>query len=402
MATGTSIALSALVQKLQPSATIAAAAKAKELKAKGIQVREFTLGEPDFITPEHIREAAKSAMDAGHTHYTPATGIPELKQAICSRFEQDHGVAYTPAEIAVSNGAKHCIHNVLAALCNPGDEVLIPAPYWVSYSALVELTGAIPRLLPTTQDDGFCMQPDDFAAAITDNTKLLMLNNPCNPTGGVYPVEWLERIAQIAVERDVIVLSDEIYEKLIYDGFEFRSFAALGDEVRSRTVVVSGVSKAYAMTGWRIGWTMAPPEITAGFTKLQSQQTSNPCSVSQHAAIAALTGPQDCVEEMRQKFAQRRQFVLGRLAEIPGLSMAEPGGAFYAFFDVSSHFGKPLQNGRVAENSTEFCTALLEEAHVALVTGDAFGSPGYVRLSFATDIETIEAGLNQLAAFVGG
>lgn len=393
-------ALSNLVRKLKPSATIAAAAKAKELKAKGVQVREFTLGEPDFDTPSHIREAAKTAMDAGHTHYTPATGIPALKEAICQRYEADHGLSYAPAEIAVSNGAKHCIHNVLTALCNPGDQVLIPAPYWVSYSALVELTGAEPTLVKTTQDDGFCMRPEVFADAITDRTKLLMLNNPCNPTGGVYPVEWLEEIAKIAVERNIIVLSDEIYEKLLYDGFEFRSFATLSEQARENTVIVSGVSKAYAMTGWRIGWTMAPAEITAGFTKLQSQQTSNPCSVSQHAAIAALTGPQDCVDEMLTEFSKRREFVLSRLGQIPGLSFAQPGGAFYAFFDVSSHFGRELKCGVTVDNSSDFCTALLENAHVGLVTGDAFGAPGYVRLSFATDMETIEAGLNQLADFV--
>jgi len=400
METATKFALSNLVQKLKPSATIAAAAKAKELKARGVQVREFTLGEPDFDTPVHIREAAKAAMDAGHTHYTPATGIPALKEAICQRYEADHGMSYAPAEIAVSNGAKHCIHNVLTALCNPGDQVLIPAPFWVSYSALVELTGAEPTLIHTAQDDGFCMRPEVFAEAITDRTKLVMLNNPCNPTGGVYPVEWLEEIARIAVERNVIVLSDEIYEKLLYDGFQFRSFASLSEDVRQNTVIVSGVSKAYAMTGWRIGWTMAPAELTAGFTKLQSQQTSNPCSVSQHAAIAALTGPQDCVEEMRVEFAKRREFVLSRLAEIPGVSFAEPGGAFYAFFDVSSHFGRELKCGVTVDNSSDFCTALLENAHVGLVTGDAFGAPGYVRLSFATDLGTIEAGLNQLADFV--
>lgn len=400
METATRIALSDNVRKLQPSATIAAAAKAKELKAKGVRVLEFTLGEPDFTTPVHIREAAKVAMDAGHTHYTPATGLPALKEAICSRYQSDHGVTFTPAEIAVSNGAKHAIHNVLTTLCNPGDEVLIPAPYWVSYSALVELTGATATLVNTQQDDGFCMRPEAFAAAITDQTKVVMLNNPCNPTGGVYPVEWLEGIAKIAVERDIVILSDEIYEKLLYDGFEFRSFATFGDDVRARTVIVSGVSKAYAMTGWRIGWTMAPAELTAGFTKLQSQQTSNPCSVSQFAAIAALEGPQECVEEMRLKFAERRKYVLGRLAELPGVSMAEPGGAFYAFFDVSSHFGRELKCGLTVKDSTDFCTALLEKAHVALVTGDAFGAPGYVRLSFATDMETLEEGLNQLADFL--
>ena len=262
--------LSATVQKLKPSATIAAAGKAKELKNKGVTVYEFTLGEPDFITPAHIREAAKAAMDAGHTHYTPAVGIPELKQAVCDAYQRDHALQYQPNEIAVSNGAKHSIHNVLTALCGPGDEVVIPAPYWVSYSALVELTGATPVIVETTEESGFCMSAEQFEAAITPATKLLMLNNPCNPTGAAYPVETLEALAKVAVERDIPVLSDEIYEKLVYEGSEFRSFATLCDGVRERTVIVSGVSKAYAMTGWRIGWTMAPVELTAGMTKLQS------------------------------------------------------------------------------------------------------------------------------------
>ena len=392
--------LSNSVRNLKPSATIAAAAKAKALKAEGVNVREFTLGEPDFITPEHIRAAAKTAMDDGHTHYTPATGIPALKQAICDAYERDHGVKYSASQIAVSNGAKHSIHNVLTTLCNPGDEVIIPTPFWVSYSALVELAGAKPVLVETTEANGFCMSPEQFNAAITDKTKLLMLNSPCNPTGVVFPVETLEGLARVAVERNVLVMSDEIYEKLIYPGYEFRSFASFGPDVAKQTIIVSGVSKAYAMTGWRIGWTMASEEITAGMNRLQSQQTSNPCSVSQHAAIAALNGPQDCVEEMRLAFEKRRTYVLDRLRKMPNISFAEPGGAFYAFFNVSKHFGRPIGGGSAVNNSTEFCSALLERAHVALVTGDAFGAPGYVRLSFATGMDTIEAGLDSIEEFL--
>ena len=392
--------LSQLVQNLKPSATIAAAAKAKALKNEGVNVREFTLGEPDFTTPEHIRAAAKSAMDAGHTHYTPATGIPELKQAICDAYERDHGLKYSAAQIAVSNGAKHSIHNVLTTLCNPGDEVIIPTPYWVSYSALVELTGAKPVLVQTTEDNGFCMSAEQFAGAVTDKTKLMMLNSPCNPTGVVFPEATLEALARVAVEKDVLVMSDEIYEKLIYPGYSFRSFATFSPEVRERTIIVSGVSKAYAMTGWRIGWTMASEEITAGMNRLQSQQTSNPCSVSQHAAIAALNGPQDCVEDMRSSFEKRREYVLTRLRAMPEISFAEPGGAFYAFFNVSRHFGRPIGGGAAVTSSTEFCTALLERAHVALVTGDAFGAPGYVRLSFATSMDVIESGLDAIEGFL--
>ncbi len=392
--------LSATVQKLKPSATIAAAAKAKELKSKGVTVYEFTLGEPDFITPAHIREAAKQAMDAGNTHYTPAGGTLELKQAVCDAYQRDTGLCYEPSQVVVSNGAKHSIHNVLTALCGPGDEVIIPAPYWVSYAALVELTGATPVIVPTTEESGFCLSSEQFEAAITDRTKLLMLNNPCNPTGAAYSVAGLEALARVAVDRAIPVMSDEIYDKLVYEGSEFKSFATFGDDVAALTITVNGVSKAYAMTGWRIGWTLAPADLSKAMEKLQSQETSNPCSVSQFAAIAALSGPQDCVGDMLTQFRERREYVLGRLAEIPDISLATPGGAFYAFFNVSSYFGKPLGSGKVVDNSSDFCTALLEDAHVALVTGDAFGAPGYVRLSFATNLDTLQAGFDGLQTFL--
>jgi aspartate aminotransferase len=392
--------LSATVQKIKPSATIAAAAKAKELKSTGIEVFDFTLGEPDFTTPAHIRDAAKAAMDAGHTHYTPSGGILDLKQAICRAYRRDYGLDYQPAQIIVSNGAKHSIHNVLAALCGPGDEVIIPAPYWVSYSDLVELTGATPVIVETTEASGFCLSPAQFEAAVTPRSKMLLLNNPCNPTGTAYPLPALEALVRAAVKRGLIILSDEIYEKLIYEGSQFKSVASFGPEVAERTVTVSGVSKAYAMTGWRIGWTIAPVEVTKGMDKLQSQETSNPCSISQYAALAALDGPQECVEEMRQQFEKRRRYVLQRLRDLPDISFAEPGGAFYAFFNVSRHFGKPLGRGTKVTNATDFCTALLEDAHVALVTGDAFGAPGYVRLSFATSLDILEQGFDRLAKFL--
>lgn len=392
--------LSATVQKLAPSATIAAANKAKELKRQGVKVFEFTLGEPDFITPEHVREAAKQAMDAGHTHYTAAGGMPELKQAIRDAYERETGLSYEPTQVVVSNGAKHSIHNVLTAMCGPGDEVIIPAPYWVSYSALVELTGATPVIVNTTEESGFCLSAEQFEAAITDRTRLMMLNNPCNPTGAAYTIEGLEALARVAVDRGIPVLSDEIYDKLIYEGSEFKSFATFGDDVAALTIIVNGCSKAYAMTGWRIGWTLAPTDLSKAMEKLQSQETSNPCSVSQYAAIAALTESQECVAEMLTHFAKRREYVLARLAEIPNISLATPGGAFYAFFNVSSYFGKPLGSGKEVDNSSDFCTALLEDAQVALVTGDAFGAPGYVRLSFATDLDTLKAGFDGLQKFL--
>jgi aspartate aminotransferase len=392
--------LSPAIRKLKPSATIAAANKAKELKRRGVTVYEFTLGEPDFLTPAHIREAAKQAMDAGHTHYTPAGGTLELRQAICRAYERDTGLKTDPAQVVVSNGAKHSIHNVVTALCGPGDEVIIPAPFWVSYSALVELAGATPVIVPTSEASGFLLSAEQFAAAITDRTRLLMLNNPCNPTGAAFSIAGLEAIARVAVDRDIHVLSDEIYDKLIYPGSEFRSFATFGPDVAARTTIVNGVSKAYAMTGWRIGWTIAPVELSKGMEKLQSQETSNPCSVSQQAAVAALDGPQECVSEMLAEFTRRRNYVVQRLRDLPHISLAEPGGAFYAFFDVSPYFHQPLGGGRTVDNSNDFCTMLLEEAHVGLVAGEDFGAPGYVRLSFATSMEVIEAGFDRLAKFL--
>ncbi len=394
--------ISRVVQKIKPSATLAAAAKAKELKAKGVEVLEFTLGEPDFNTPAHICEAATRAMAEGKTHYTPTSGVPEIRKAICDAYLRDHGVKYEPAQVVVSNGAKHSIHNVLTALCNPGDEVIIPAPYWVSYSDLVELTGATPVVIPTTEESNFCLQPEQLEAAITPRSKLIMLNSPSNPTGSVYPVKLLETLCKIAVDRGLLILSDEIYEKLIYEGSEFRSVATFGDAIREKTIVVNGVSKAYAMTGWRIGWTLSPVPLAKAMDTLQSQETSCPSSVSQYAAVAALTGPQECVAEMRAEFAKRREYVWGRIKAMPDLSMPEPGGAFYAFFNVSRHFGRTLQGGVNVDNATDFCSALLEHAHVATVTGDAFGAPGFVRLSFATDLETLRRGMDALERFLQG
>jgi aspartate aminotransferase len=398
------ITLSPALQNLKPSATLAAAAKAKELKAKGVNVLDFTLGEPDFITPANIRDAAVAAMNAGHTHYTPSGGILELKQAVCAAYQRDYGLQFKPNQVLISNGAKHSIHNVLASLCGPGDEVIIPAPYWVSYGALVELTGAIPVLVDTTEASGFCMSAAQLQNAITPKTRMLMLNNPSNPTGSTYPVAQLEALARVAVERNLLVLSDEIYEKLIYQGSEFRCFASFGPDVADRTIIVSGVSKAYAMTGWRIGWTIGPVEAIKAMDNLQSQETSNPCSISQYAAVEALNGPQESVEAMRVEFEKRRNYVMERMRPWRsryGITFAEPGGAFYAFFNVSSCFNRPLLGGIQASDASEFCNALLEHGHVALVTGDAFGAPGYVRLSFATSLELLKAGLDAIEQFLG-
>jgi aspartate aminotransferase len=396
----TAVRLSPYVKTLAPSATIAAAAKAKELKAKGVHVYDFTLGEPDFNTPEHIQKAAIAAMSSGKTHYTQSGGIPELKTAICQAYQRDYNLAFTPAQITVSNGAKHALHNVITTLCQPGDEVIIPAPYWVSYRALVELTGATAKVIQTTPESGFCLQPEQLEKAITPYTRMIMLNSPSNPTGVVYPPELLEKLCNIAVSKNIWILSDEIYEKLIYPPSKFVSVASFSEAVKQRTIIISGMSKAYAMTGWRIGWSIAPTEINKAIDNLQSQETSNPCSISQYASIAALTENQQTVEDMRVEFEKRRAYVLDRFKKIPGVSFVEPGGAFYVFFDVSSYFGKTLQGGKVVHNASDFCTTLLETAHVALVTGDAFEAPGYVRMSFATSIEQLDQGLTRLAAFL--
>jgi len=392
--------LSPAVSSLKPSATIAAAAKAKALKAQGVKVYDFTLGEPDFNTPEHIQAAAIAAMKAGHTHYTASGGIPELKKAICDAFEREQGLKYAPNQVLVSNGAKHSIHNVLTALCGPGDEVIIPAPYWVSYEALVELAGATPVIVNTTEASGFRLTADDFERAITPKTKLLLLNSPCNPTGAVFSTKQLEDLARVAQKHKIYVCSDEIYDKLLYTDEPFRSFATLLPGMADTTIIINGVSKAYAMTGWRIGWTLAPVELTAAMDSLQSQETSNPCSVSQYAALAAVSGPQECVETMRKEFARRREFTLKRVKALPDVTIPEPGGAFYAFFNVSKSFARKVGFFFNDTATTEIYTALLEQAHVALVSGDAFGAPGFVRLSFATNTETLEAGFDRIAKFL--
>ncbi len=396
----TSVRLSPYVKTLAPSATIAAANKAKELKAKGIHVYDFTLGEPDFNTPEHIQKAAINAMASGKTHYTQSGGIPELKAAICAAYQRDYGLTFSPAQVTVSNGAKHALHNVLTAMCQPGDEVIVPTPYWVSYRALVELTGATCKTIETTAESGFCLQPEQLEKAITPYTRMIMLNSPSNPTGVVYPPELLEKLCQIAASRNIWILSDEIYEKLVYAPSKVVSVATFGEAVKQKSILVSGMSKAYAMTGWRIGWSIAPAEINKAIDNLQSQETSNPCSISQYASVAALTETQEPVESMRLEFEKRRTYVLERFASIPELTFVEPGGAFYVFFNIEKYFGRTLQGGKIVHNSSDFCTALLEVANVALVTGDAFEAPGYVRMSFANSVAQLDEGLTRLKAFL--
>ena len=382
---------------LQPSATLAMAARAGAMKASGIDVVDLSVGEPDFPTPEHICQAGKAAISAGKTKYTPAAGIPALREAIANDYTRRSGLTVTPAQVIVSNGAKHSLHNVFTSLLNPGDEVIVPTPYWVSYAELIKLTGAIPVLIETSIDEDFKLQPNALKSAITPRTRMLLLCSPSNPTGVVYSREELVGIADIAIEADLSIVSDEIYDQLVFDGRESISFPTLRPGLESRSIVVAGVSKTYSMTGWRIGWTIGPPALSKAMGSLQSQETSNPCSISQHAAIEALTGPQECVTLMRNAFQARRDLVVKRLSQIPGVKIPDIGGAFYAFLDIHTSLGRP--HGPV--DSVTWCEQLLEKEQVATVAGSAFGAEGHVRMSFAASEEKLMIGLDRIARFLG-
>jgi aspartate aminotransferase len=392
-------AISKIVQALEPSATLAMAAKARELKAAGRTVYDFSVGEPDFTTPAHICDAAVKAMQAGHTHYTASGGINELRAAVAKQYKQRHGLEYAPAQVVVSNGAKHSLHNAFTVLCDPGDEVIIPAPYWVSYAELVKLTGAKPVIVPTEEANDFRLTPAQLKAAITPKTKILLLCSPSNPTGSMYSPADLGALADVVLEKNLTVISDEIYERLIYGDNKFASFATVRPGLQERVITVNGVSKAYAMTGWRIGWTLAPAAISKAMDSLQSQETSNPSSVSQYAALAALEGPQQCVDDMLAEFAKRREYVRRRIAELPKVTCPDMGGAFYAFFNIQAHLGREY-GGVMVKDSAAWCLELLAQKGVATVMGSAFGAEGYARLSFATDMKTLEAGLNGIAEFL--
>jgi aspartate aminotransferase len=392
-------AISKIVQGIEPSATLAMAAKARDLKAAGRTIYDFSLGEPDFNTPEHICQAAAEAMRSGRTHYTAASGIPELKTAVVQQYAERHGLEFNPQQVVVSNGAKHALHNAFTALLNPGDEVVIPAPYWVSYADLVKLTGGLPKIVPTRQDNDFKLTPQQLRQAITPKTRMLLLCSPSNPTGSMYSRDELAELADVAIEKDLVVVTDEIYERLVYGQHKFAAFATLRPGLADRTVTVNGVSKAYAMTGWRIGWTISPPAVAKAIDNLQSQETSCPSSVSQCAAVAALTGPQQCVDQMLEQFAARREFVRRRLAELPNLSCPEMGGAFYAFINIQAHLGRSYYGAQV-NTSSQWCLELLARQGVATVQGSAFGTEGYARLSYATSMQNLEAGLAGIDAFV--
>ena len=393
-----SLRLASRMHALEPSATLAMAAKAAQMAAAGHDVVDLSVGEPDFPTPPHICQAAEAAIRAGKTKYTPAAGIPALRQAVAADFARRSGLATTAAQVVVSNGAKHALHNVFTALLDPGDEVVVPTPYWVSYAELVKLTGARPVLVETGIEDDFKLSPDGLRSALTPRTRMLLLCSPSNPTGVVYTPDELGALADVAIEADLAVVADEIYDQLVFDGRRAVSFPTLRPGLAARTVVVAGVSKTYSMTGWRIGWTISPEPLARAIGNLQSQETSNPSSVSQHAALAALEGPQACVADMCREFQRRRDYVVGRLAGMPGVRVPTIGGAFYAFCDIRAPLERSRRHG--IGTSLEWCTALLDREQVATVAGSAFGAEGHVRMSFAASEERLATGLDRIERFL--
>ena len=381
--------------RLSPSMTFAMNQKSNDLKAKGIDIVNMTLGEPDFNTPEHVKAAARTALAENYTHYTPVGGSLSLREAISDKLQKENGLAYAPADILVSNGAKQSLCNVVMALIDEGDEVIIPAPYWVSYPQMVLLAGGTPVYVETGIEQGFKMTPEQLEKAITPRTRMLILCSPSNPTGAVYSKEELNALAEVVLcHEDLLVVSDEIYEHLNYVGAH--ASIATVEGMRERTVIINGVSKAYAMTGWRIGFLAAPKWIVSACSMLQGQYTSGPCSVSQKAAEEAWRGSQACVEEMRQAFERRRNLLVSLLREIPGLEVNVPDGAFYLFPKCSSYFGKS-DGTNVINTSTDLAMYLLEQGHVAVVGGDAFGAPEYFRLSYATSEEKIKEAAKRMA-----
>ncbi|WP_016952110.1 pyridoxal phosphate-dependent aminotransferase [Anabaena sp. PCC 7108] len=382
--------LAARVSQVTPSITLAITAKAKAMKAEGTDVCSFSAGEPDFDTPAHIKAAAAKALDEGKTKYGAAAGEPKLREAIAQKLKTDNGLDYKSENIIVTNGGKHSLYNLMMALIDPGDEVIIPAPYWLSYPEMVILAAGKPVIVQTDASTGYKITPEQLKKAITPKTKLFVLNSPSNPTGMVYTPEEIKALAKVVVDADIYVVSDEIYEKILYDGAEHVSIGSLGKEIFERTLISNGFAKGYSMTGWRLGYLAGPVEIIKAASTIQGHSTSNVCTFAQYGAIAALEGSQDCVEEMRQAFAKRRQVMFDRLNAIPGLSTAKPDGAFYLFPDIS----------KIGLNSLEFCNALLEVHQVAVIPGVAFGADHNIRLSYATDMATIEKGMDRLEKFV--
>ncbi|CEQ09675.1 aspartate aminotransferase [[Clostridium] sordellii] len=382
------------LKSIQPSVTLAITAKAKSLKAQGVDIIGFGAGEPDFRTPKHIREAAIDAIENESIGYTAASGMDSLKQAICDKLKRDNNLEYTKEQIVVSNGAKHSLFNTLSAICNPGDEVIVPNPYWVSYPELIRLVGAKPVFVECPEEAEFKYTVEALEKAITENTKAIILNTPNNPTGTAYKEEDLKAIADLAVKNNIYVISDEIYEKLLYEG-NHKSIASFNESIKDLTIVVNGVAKAYAMTGWRIGYTACNKEIAKTMSNFQSHATSNPNTIAQYATIAALNAPEDSLNEMLNAFRERRDYMVDKINSIDNLSCLKPQGAFYVMVNISKLLGKTI-DGKVINTSIDFADYLLENAKVAVVPGIGFGNDNYVRLSYATSLENIKDGLDRI------
>ena len=383
------------INRIKPSPTFAAAAKAAALRAKGIEVVSFAQGEPDFDTPANIKEAAYKAIREGITKYTPAAGFDDLKDAIIQKFKRDNGLTYDRSQIMASAGAKLCIYNLAQALFEAGDEIIVPAPYWVSYTDIILLMDAQPVIVPTTEGQGFKMSPAQLKSAITPRTKAIILNSPNNPTGATYTAEELRSLAAVLVQKKILIIADDIYENFVYDGIVFTSVASLGKEVQDQTVVINGVSKTFSMTGWRIGYAAGPAELIAAMTKVQTQNVSNPVSFCQKAAVEALLGPQDSVQEMIVEFDRRRRYIVERLNGLAGITCSMPQGAFYVFPNITGIFGKKWGEKRIS-NSADVTDFFLEEARVAGVAGSGFGDDRYIRFSYATSMKNIEKGMDRL------
>lgn len=384
--------LAARVSQVTPSLTLAISAKAKAMKAEGIDVCSFSAGEPDFPTPSHICQAAKTALDAGKTRYGAVAGEPELRNAIAKKLRFDNNLDFTPQNIIVTNGGKYSLFNLMQALIESGDEVIIPAPYWLSYPEMVKLAGGNPVIVNTTGENSYKITPKQLRAAITPQSKLFILNSPSNPTGAVYTPEEIKALAQVILESDLLVVSDEIYEKILYDGAKHLSIGAVNSDIFQRTIISNGFAKSYSMTGWRVGYAAATEEIIKAMSVIQSHSTSNVCTFAQYGAVAALTESQDCVDKMVSAFAERREFIYEAINSIPKLSCPKPDGAFYVFVDIS----------KTGKTSLDFCSSLLEVHKVAAIPGIAFGADNCIRLSYATDIKTIKTGMERLSKFVSG
>jgi len=393
------IELSKKSLEISPSITLSIDTKAKEMREKGIDIISFGIGEPDFPTPSNIKKAAIKAIEGDLTKYTPVSGLPQLKKIICNKLQSENNLEYNIENITISNGAKHSLWNACQAICNPGDEVIVPVPYWVSYPEMVKMADAVPIYVECNEANQFKLKEEDLLLAITKKTKAIILNSPSNPAGSVYTRKELEVIAEIAIKNNIIVISDEIYEKLIYDNESHVSIASLNEEIKRRTIVINGMSKGYAMTGWRIGYTASPTNIAKIMNNIQGHVTSNPNTVAQYASIEALSGDQDSIKIMLRAFDERRKYMVNRINKIDGLSCITPKGAFYVMLNISKYIGQKI-NGNLIGNSIDFANTLLQNANIATVPGAAFGSDNFIRLSYATSLENIEKGMDKIDRFL--